>query len=57
MPITSWSPSPNDASVALLAVVMGPGGYRFSDYLRVGVPLNVVVGVVTVVLAPLFWPF
>lgn len=38
-------------------MVYGPGGYRFSDYLRMGVPLNLLSGVVTVSLAPLVWPF
>jgi len=38
-------------------MVYGPGGYRFLDYPRVGLPLNVVIGVVTVLLAPLVWPF
>jgi di/tricarboxylate transporter len=38
-------------------MVYGPGGYRFSDYLRVGVPLNFVFGAVTIGLAPLIWPF
>lgn len=38
-------------------MVMGPGGYRFSDYLRIGVPLQLVAGAVTVLLIPLFWPF
>lgn len=38
-------------------MVYGPGGYRFSDYLRIGVPLNILLGVVTVALAPLVWPF
>lgn len=38
-------------------MVYGPGGYRFSDYLRIGGPLNVLVGIVAVVLAPLIWPF
>lgn len=38
-------------------MVMGPGGYRFVDYLRIGVPLNLGLGVVTVALAPLIWPF
>jgi di/tricarboxylate transporter len=38
-------------------MVYGPGGYRFSDYARVGLPLNLLVGAITVVLAPLFWPF
>jgi len=38
-------------------MVYGPGGYHFSDYLRIGVPLNVIIGLVTVGLAPLIWPF
>ena len=38
------------------ALVMGPGGYRFRDYLRVGLPLNVVLAVVASVLIPAFWP-
>lgn len=38
-------------------MVYGPGGYRFTDYLRIGVPLNIIVGLVTVGLAPLIWPF
>jgi di/tricarboxylate transporter len=35
----------------------GPGGYHFRDYLRFGGPLNVLIGVVTVLLVPVFWPF
>jgi di/tricarboxylate transporter len=38
-------------------MVYGVGGYRFNDYLRMGVPLTVLVGLVTVLLAPLWWPF
>ena len=38
-------------------MVYGPGGYRFSDYLRIGLPLNLLVGAVAVLLAPLVWPF
>ena len=38
-------------------MVYGPGGYRSSDYLRLGVPLSILVGVVTVVVAPQVWPF
>ncbi|NLE76411.1 MAG: SLC13 family permease [Chloroflexi bacterium] len=37
-------------------LVMGPGGYRFSDYTRVGLPLTLVVLVVTVLALPIFWP-
>jgi di/tricarboxylate transporter len=38
-------------------MIYGPGGYKFSDYLRFGGPLNLIVMAVTVVLAPLIWPF
>jgi len=38
-------------------MVYGPGGYRFTDYARIGVPLNVLLGLVTVLLTPFFWPF
>lgn len=38
-------------------LVMGPGGYRFADYLRVGMPLTAVVFVVVMLLTPLLWPF
>jgi di/tricarboxylate transporter len=38
-------------------MVYGPGGYRFGDYLRFGLPMNLVVMVVTVALTPLAWPF
>jgi len=38
-------------------MVYGPGGYRFTDFVRVGLPMNVLMGVTTVLLAPLVWPF
>jgi di/tricarboxylate transporter len=38
-------------------LVMGPGGYRFSDYLKVGIPLTLVVLVVVLLVMPLVWPF
>jgi len=38
-------------------MVYGPGGYRFSDFARIGVVLNVALGIVAVTLAPLIWPF
>lgn len=37
-------------------MVMTPGGYRFGDYLRVGVPLNALMMAVTVALVPMIWP-
>lgn len=38
-------------------MVYGPGGYRFSDFLRVGIPLNIICWVVACVTIPLVWPF
>jgi di/tricarboxylate transporter len=38
-------------------LVMGPGGYRFADYTKVGIPLTLVVLMVVVVVVPIFWPF
>lgn len=37
-------------------LIMGPGGYRFSDYIKVGLPLTLVVLVVTMLALPVFWP-
>ncbi len=39
------------------AFIYGPGGYRFSDFFRVGAPLNLVMLVVAVFAIPLFFPF
>jgi len=38
-------------------LVMGPGGYRFSDYTKVGIPLTFVVLLIVLVVVPIFWPF
>ena len=37
-------------------LVYGPGGYRFTDFARVGIGMNVVVGLVSCLLIPLIWP-
>ena len=37
-------------------LVMGPGGYTFRDYLRIGLPLNVLMWLTATALIPLFWP-
>ncbi len=38
-------------------MVFGPGGYQFKDFLKIGIPLTILVGVITVLIAPLIWPF
>jgi di/tricarboxylate transporter len=38
-------------------LVYGPGGYRFSDYLKLGIPLNLLVVVGATLLIPRLWPF
>ena len=37
-------------------LVYGPGGYKFSDFLRVGIPLNLSIGLLASALIPVFWP-
>jgi len=37
-------------------LVMGPGGYRFSDYSRLGLPLSILVTIVGVTALTIFWP-
>jgi di/tricarboxylate transporter len=37
-------------------LVMGPGGYRFIDYLKIGLPLSLVVLLVLIFVLPYFWP-
>jgi len=38
-------------------LVYGPGAYRFSDYVKVGVPLTLIFWVLATLLIPLAWPF
>jgi len=38
-------------------MVMGPGGYRPSDYLRAGLPLAILVAITALILIPRAWPF
>ena len=37
-------------------LIMGPGGYRFVDFLKIGIPLTLLLLAVVVVVLPLFWP-
>lgn len=38
-------------------MVYGPGNYRYMDFLKMGIPLTIVLGLVTLGLVPVFWPF
>ena len=37
-------------------MVYGPGGYKFLDFTRIGVPLNIITWLVVSALIPLIWP-
>lgn len=37
-------------------LVYGPGGYRFTDFMRIGIPLNLSVGLLASAVIPIFWP-
>ncbi len=37
-------------------LVYGPGGYRFTDFMKIGIPLNIAIGMLASALIPLFWP-
>jgi len=36
-------------------MVLNPGGYKFSDYLKIGIPLDLICWILTVILIPCFW--
>ena len=38
-------------------LVLGPGGFSFNDYVKVGVPLCVISFIASVIIIPIFWPF
>ncbi len=38
-------------------MIYGPGGYRFTDFLKVGIPLNIICWVISCLIIPLIWPF
>ena len=37
-------------------LVYGPGGYRFSDYVKLGAPLNLFVWIAASIFVPILWP-
>jgi di/tricarboxylate transporter len=37
-------------------MVYGPGGYKFTDFLKIGIPLNLSIGVIASVMIPILWP-
>ncbi|MDY3331489.1 MAG: SLC13 family permease [Pelistega sp.] len=39
------------------AMVYGAGGYKFTDFIKVGLPLNLIFYVLGIIFIPLFWPF
>ncbi len=38
-------------------MVWGPGGYKFSDFVKIGLPVDFIFWIVTSLLCPLIWPF
>jgi di/tricarboxylate transporter len=38
-------------------MVYGPGRYRLKDFVKMGIPMNLLVGAIATSLAPLIWPF
>jgi len=49
---TTFTPISNPVNL----LVMGPGGYRIADYVRIGLPLALLLGVVSLIVIPLVWP-
>ncbi|MEX0672745.1 MAG: SLC13 family permease [Candidatus Paceibacterota bacterium] len=37
-------------------LVLGPGGYKFIDYVKVGLPMDIIIVVASLILLPIFWP-
>jgi di/tricarboxylate transporter len=38
-------------------MVYGPGGYKFTDFVKIGIPMTIIVGITTMIVAPMVWPF
>jgi di/tricarboxylate transporter len=39
------------------AMIYNPGGYRFTDFMKVGIPLNLAFWITAIIFIPKFWPF
>jgi di/tricarboxylate transporter len=37
-------------------MVYGPGGYHFKDFLKVGIPMNIIAAITAIIIIPLVWP-
>lgn len=37
-------------------MIYGPGGYRFKDFIRMGIPLDLILALLALLLIPYFWP-
>jgi len=55
--IASSSAFMSPVSHASNIIVMGPGGYRFVDYFKVGLPLTILILIVVLLVLPIVWPF
>jgi len=49
---TTFTPISNPVNL----LVMGPGGYKMSDYVRIGLPLALLLAGLSLIVIPLFWP-
>ena len=38
-------------------MVFGPGGFRYSDYIKVGLHIVILLRIISVIMIPMIWPF